>query len=104
MTVEELEYLQNCIDEVVDNLDFDKIRNIMCFLDWKWEKNDIEYYPEPSDMKRCVRMLMKTSYNESLSHKDNGYSATGGFTSICFYGDKPSFRVYFAVEEWENGI
>lgn len=61
------------IEEIMDEFDFDKVQRVMKFLDWKWFGAE-DGIPRVAELRREARRLLNGVQNRS-------YIATGGFVA-----------------------
>ena len=66
------EAIQEQIDEIMDTFDFDKVHDVMKFLDWRWQR--AEEPPDIYEIKQEARERLKQAAK-------SGGSSTGGFTA-----------------------
>ena len=101
-----IENLQNEIDEILDNFDFEKCHKVMTFLDWKWfQTNSVPTIGEMRGNARnlirdCVKgLFLQTSITKEYSVE------TGGFVVNAYQsypGDKVYLSLRFSVSSWDN--
>lgn len=85
------EILQNQVDEIMDEFDFDKVHEVMEVLNWQWRDIGI---PDKVEIRRSARKLMKQAIEKDSSTGCGGFQVTlrdgsdedGPWTSInlCF--------------------
>ena len=80
------------IDEIVDNFDFERVKDTMDALNWGWATTRGEV-PEISDMKALVRSLFK-----DLFYHESTQVATGGF--VANRDDDDNLELSFVVANW----
>ena len=96
------------LDDIFDNLDFEKVKTVMDALDWRW---DLRTSASPPDEKPRVPTLdeIKKVAADLLWHcandPANSVIATGGFRVEKDFSDPddPWMQLAFQVEEWESG-
>lgn len=66
---------QDLIDEILDQFDFDKVKQVMDALQWEWSMGSGSRVPEIPEMRKTARRLLK----EVVEKPPYNYSATGGF-------------------------
>ncbi len=92
------------IEDLLDEFDFDKVKKVMDFLEWK-------YYNSPDkevsigELRRTARDLLERVYNASPSPEY--FTACGGFevTRYMYTGDAEKYMTLkFVVTEWSNPV
>lgn len=96
--IEQQEYLQTRIDEVIDWFDFNKVYSVMTTLKWGWGTDNI--VPEIQDLRKHVRSAMKYTFDEVIRGKEISAYVTGGFNIQCIKDDVIYFKVTFELAEW----
>jgi len=92
------------IQKIIDNFEWDKIHEVMKFLNWTWA--GYNGVPSIEEMKKDAIMYLKEAYNTCLSRKyKNGYSVgSGGLIAESFYDDKLNKITYlelrFVLDSW----
>lgn len=82
------------IDEILDNFDFEKVREVMIFLNWKWFFSSGYRIPTVDEIKDSAIKLL----NEVASNKNKTYSvATGGFKASKYDKD---LELEFTIEDY----
>lgn len=87
--------VQDKIDEIMDNFDFEKVHKTMDVLEWTWAGEGV---PEVPSLRARARQLLKEAC--FIENKSN-YSmcSTGGFEAICKVLD---YDIENAIEDWVN--
>lgn len=94
------EAVEEQIDDIMDEFDFDKVHKIMEFLNWEWwfEGNE-KRVPEVCELRKKAR--------EHLRHvaRCGGTTGSGGFTAQCRKGyDEDENRSYVWLDlHWGLG-
>lgn len=91
--------MQEQIDEIMDNFDFDRVHKAMVALDWRWGHDEV--IPEKYELRKQARSLLKTVWKSSRHWK---VVATGGFFARCELtecGEK-LLSLSFQIDEWSN--
>lgn len=85
---------EELFDEVAQQIDWEKIRKTMEFLDWKWVSVDeITVY----DLIKTGEQLCKEAYDMSIKDNTTYEVSTGGF--YAFYNPYNSeLELYFVLE------
>lgn len=67
--------MQEQIDEIMDNFDFDCVHKMMLAVDWKWSDGEGgRSVPTVPELRECARRLLYRTVNEKVSG-----CGTGGF-------------------------
>ena len=77
--------------EILGNFDWDKVRKIMEFLDWKWVDHNSESVPSIGRIIMRAEELCRSAYNDKGIHQSGGFVAT--------FEDEV-LMLTFVVEEW----
>lgn len=100
------------IDEVVDELDFDRIRDTMKALNWVWVKSESsDHIPSTKELRKAVTELALESYVKytpavGLAYPFNAHRSTGGFVVGWEFVDAdaaPYLSVSFVLSEANSG-
>lgn len=71
--------MQEQIDEIMDNFDFDLVYKIMLAVDWKWADGEGGMsLPTVPELRECARRLLYETVDESLIG-----CGSGGFNVIA---------------------
>ncbi len=81
------------IEEVLDAFDFDYVKKIMMFLDWKWGAGADAYIPSYNELRRTAKQLLEDTYLQ-------GRCVTGGLEAEDSDG---ILRLVFIVTQSEAG-
>lgn len=98
--------MQEQIEDILDNFDFDKVKKVMDHLQWLWF--DTVGVPEISDLRKHARRLLTEVGEEVMKNNEipaESNIATGGFRAKAYrYDDtgKIYFRLAFEVSSWDN--
>lgn len=96
-------HVENHMTEILNLIDYKKIREAMVALDWTWATaNGV---PTIAQMYESAKHLMESAYEDFVTRNENTYISCGGFTVHCYRDDEHvSFRVTFNVidvdSEW----
>lgn len=88
--------------ELSQNIDWDKIEDVMEHLDWEWGSDGI---PDNFRLKSTCFRLLKDCYVYAYNDKEDRNVSSGGFHVEILVDDKglPShYSVKFVIEEWDN--
>lgn len=83
--------MQEQIDEIMDNFDFEKVHKMMMAVNWKWANKESLYsVPTVSELRTCARRLLYRTTDEGI------YACgTGGFNVIA---DKDCISLLWGLE------
>jgi hypothetical protein len=88
---------QELIDEILDQFDFDKVKQVMDALQWEWSMESGSHVPDIPEMRKLARRLLKQVAGKSPY---DYYAATGGF---CVEKDADGFlELRFEVTSWNT--
>lgn len=99
---------QQAIDEIMDVFDFERVHQVMKFLNWKWFDSgsvqgalDFESLPmsvpEISEVRQRARKIIRRTIEESNERGGPGYIETCGF---CCRVDDETVDLKFIVADW----
>lgn len=87
--------LMECVENAIDDFDFEKVSKVMQFLNWQWATT--KGVPTQEDMSEMVRSLSESAYERLNSTGEEMYRASsGGFVvevSVYDDGESPSYFV-----------
>ena len=91
----------DCLDE----FDFERVHEVMNFLDWKWA--DCSEVPDVLALRRNCRTYLQEVIRCALERKDSGgeyIMASGGFRyeAKLYPDDFLWIRMSFTIEDWDN--
>jgi hypothetical protein len=71
--------LDEQIDAIMDEFDFDRVKEMMTYCQWGWStgEGDETEVPSGNDIRRTARRLLKR-----LVEEDCRINSTGGFTAL----------------------
>lgn len=73
------------IEDCLNHFDFDKVYQVMQYLDWKWYSPDHGYkVPSIERMKRTALSLASDAYDGVVSGHQHYVSGTGGFEAFAY--------------------
>jgi hypothetical protein len=90
------------IENILENLDFDKIHKVMTFLDWKWFES--EEVPTIGKIVTNVQKHLSRTIDEALEAREDKTIKTGGFAYYATLDDKKELdyvQVIFELTSWE---
>lgn len=93
--------IMDCLDE----FDFERVHEVMNFLDWKWA--DTAEVPDVLALRRNCRTYLQEVIRGALNRKDEGgeyIMASGGFRyeAKLYPDDFLWLRMSFTIEDWDN--
>ena len=94
------EAVEEQIDDIMDEFEFDKVHKVMEFLDWKWWfDGETERVPEVYELRKKAREYLR------YVAKNGGTTGSGGFTAQCRKGyDEDENRSYVWLDlHWGLG-
>ena len=96
------------INECLEELDFEKIHDVMKMLDWQWiiylegvDDKNIYGVPTISYMKMRVKSMLHECYEEMDKNNEDWKVSTGGFTVRTFKDN--NCEVIFELTGWYTG-
>ena len=92
------EQQQEAIDYIMDTFDFDKVHNVMDFLNWQWRDEGV---PDKFSIKREARRLLRDAIENKTS------ISTGGFIVSYYPPDNDGgewVKLAFELESWDTEI
>jgi len=99
------------IDDIMDNFEFDKVQTAMEALDWQWAGKGI---PSIDELKETAVYLLKSAAELRLdaylnSHWEQGIiSSTGGFQATAYCDENKTeivrLDLRFILEEWDSEV
>lgn len=82
------------IDEVMDNFNFQRVHEVMKFLNWTWA-----FDPVPPSVDQIKEFLL--NYLESAAQEDGAYEVSCGGFIVRKTADN-NFDVAFSISSWET--
>jgi len=87
---------EEAIDEIMDHFDFDRVREIMGYLDWEWaDLDDNKYFPKVHNLRMCARSLLRSACEHGTE-----FASSGGFSARRY--KEGSLSLEFVVVEWDT--
>jgi hypothetical protein len=74
------EYTQEMIEEVLDEMDFERISRVMCAVDWQWRDEGV---PRIGELRKEGRRLLRTAVYEASQTKSIAVVGRGGLEAEC---------------------
>lgn len=94
-------------EEILDHFDFAKVQKVMEFMDWTWY--DTDGVPSISDIRKKAREMLRLCADKLLDNPEDAFpdyaTGTGGLYAKAYRDAENGiayFRLYFAVEAWDN--
>lgn len=93
------------IDDIIDWFDFERVHEVMVFLDWKWgEPGEI---PETPELRKRARQILRETCESLLkSELLSTFMETGGFRVTVDRDTVDSSEIYirlsFELSSWDN--
>jgi hypothetical protein len=98
------------IDDIMDEFDFDKVREVMRYLDWKWRGEEVTV----KMLEKTARRLLREAADLRLGdYKDTHWEqgiicGTGGFQAMAFCNEDKTkvdaLDLKFVLTEWDAQI
>lgn len=82
--MEKKEIIEEMVDEVLDEFDFDKVHDIMVQLDWKWYigAEECEKVPSVYSLIKHAKRLLHEVALENFGKTCKGSMSSGGFLAV----------------------
>jgi hypothetical protein len=77
--------------DIEENFDFEKVKKVMDFIEWKWHNSDVNDVPTLEQIKYSTKGWCREAYEKSKrGGKRSSITSCGGFTSKYaeFYSDR----------------
>ena len=94
--------------EILDHFDFNKVHKVMEHLNWTWFDTD-DQVPSISDIRKKARAFLRECADKLLDNPDDNFPdytiGAGGLYATAYRAlgqDIAFFKLYFAVESWDN--
>lgn len=80
-----MRYMQEQIDEIMDNFEFEKVHKMMLAVGWKWADGEGGYaVPTVPELREGARRLLYRTVDERVSGcATGGFNVTAGKDFIC---------------------
>lgn len=94
---------EKAVEDILENLDFDKIHKVMTFLDWKWF--DSEEVPTIGKICTTVQKNLSKTIDEAVEKGENRTTKTGGFAYYVDLNEEKELdyvQVIFELTNWES--
>ena len=87
------------IKEILEEFDFNKVENVMTFLDWKWDGET----PKIGTIIVTAFSLLEEVYEKCEKNKKEITMATGGFSATAWYfEDRIHLSLEFTLTSWST--
>jgi hypothetical protein len=83
------------INEVIDFFDFEKVHNVMEFLNWQWQGAGIGV-PKVYDLKETATNLIIETINKTLETSKDYSITTGGFEASSYLDENNEIQCKLA--------
>ena len=87
---------RDIIEDILDEFDFGKVRQVMEHLNWIWYESD--GIPTLGHLRKKARSLMK----ECIGHEEYTVATGGLWVQKKTFDDLPFYRLMFVVSEWSS--
>jgi len=102
MTENHYDLIMDCLNE----FDFDKVSDVMTFLNWEWSIDEHNYrVPTVQELRANARKYLKLVIQGALESEGKEYiTGTGGFRYECkiYENGFVWLRMSFEVTDWDN--
>ena len=95
-----IERREAVIEEVIDNFEFDTVRKVMLFLDWRWGRK-LESVPSCGKLVSCARDLLRSAADHAACFRSTCSDSTGGLCATAWWNENlgvTSLKLAFEVE------
>ena len=109
-----LDPVNQMIDDIIDNFDFDKVQSVMDYLGWKWAGDEgLEYVTVAMLIKEARRLLRGAADARLGGYKNTHWEqgiihGCGGFQAMAFCDEEKtkivSLDLKFVLTEWDAKI
>lgn len=94
--------VQKIIDGIIEDFDFDRVHDVMEYMDWKWYGKEV---PSIEQLKNKALCLLKEVYDGYFKQGSGEYFcvATGGLEAYYMYDDgEDCFELKFVLTSVNN--
>ena len=88
--------------ECLENLDWDRVHDVMTHLQWTWEYVGI---PSTEKLIHTAECLLKRAKTVAKNNKSDGYASTGGFIATAWFnrelGKVDGYSLHFVLTGWD---
>lgn len=109
-----LDPVNQMIDDIIDNFDFDKVQSVMDYLGWKWAGDEgLEYVTVAMLIKEARRLLRGAADARLGGYKNTHWEqgiihGCGGFQAMAFCDEDKTkivaLDLKFILTEWDAKI
>jgi hypothetical protein len=103
--------VEDMIDEIMEEFNFDKVQDAMLHLNWKWGMSNYRT-PDIDELKETSERLLRDAAESRLgnfidTHHEVGItSATGGFKATAWCNEAKTeitgLKLEFIVDSWDS--
>lgn len=87
------------IQEIIEEFNFEKVLDVMSYLDWRWNGE----LPTYGKLMVEAYRLLELAYSECERGKKDFDVSTGGFSADAYYdGGDIKLRLAFVLTSWDN--
>lgn len=93
------------IEDILDNIDFDRIQDVMKFLHWEWVSPDGvgTRIPTIGELRKGARRILRNAAAEADKLGIEFTVASGGFFATAKkLNDKMYMRIHFEIQDSDN--
>lgn len=96
--------MQDKIDTIMDNFDFNRVENAMRATNWTWcSASEPDGIPTQSEIRESARRLLKEVSQKTVSKNSfRYYISTGGFRATKYYDGE--LELEFIISSWETAV
>jgi len=97
-------FLDQSLNDIMSNFNFDKVQKVMEFLNWTWTYSE-NPIPCVRELKECASRLLVECYDHCIKNQTRFETGTGGFIVRGFYdgeNNKVFLKLVFSLAEWDN--
>lgn len=98
--------MENLIEGILENFNFEKVRKTMEFLNWKYY--DSEETPTTYRLIKSAEERLKQAYEGATQNKEDYFSYTGGFKAFAEYNKETGIvdflQLEFVLTEWSEQL
>ena len=105
MTKRENKHIETMIDDIIENFDFQKCRDVMTFLNWTWFR--YEDIPSVDQLKESARDRILSAIEIATKNRCNKatyFSSSGGLKANVWvnkFGHVEGLRLEFVLTDWD---
>lgn len=91
------------IEEVIDNFDFDTVRKVMFFLNWRWGTEKSGSVPSCGRLVSCARDLLQSAADHAAEFRRHTSETTGGLCATAGWDENLGvtyLKLAFELTDW----